>query len=115
MSETPHADELAAMTDAELIEDAAANYYGVVDEIARRVVEKLGRSVIPSVIPAEIGQLIRDAAGHGGFQWRYSIPLMGPNSLITQWYMQPNGSLRLELLNPNGEMFWRGTFEIADE
>ena len=60
--------------------------------------------------------MIREAAeAYGGFQYRNVIPLIGPLCIITHWYMQPNGSPQLELLDYNGQTFWRGNFELAND
>ena len=86
----------------------------MVDAIADRIVEKLAASVIPSSIPAEIGQLIRDACKHGGSMYRHVIPLAGPMAIFANYRMNPDGTLNFELQDTNGCPFWHGTFRPAE-
>lgn len=84
------------------------------ESFAAAVVEKLGASVIPSSIPAEVGDWIREAVKHGGCVYRYMIPMGGATALFTDWRVNPDGTLNLELQDTNGRPFWRGTFRPAE-
>ena len=84
------------------------------DELADRIVERLSASVVPSSIPAEAGQWVRDTAKHGSLVWRFSIPMAGATALLTDWRLNPDGTITLELQDTNACPFWRGTFRPAD-
>ena len=84
------------------------------ESFAAAVVEKLSASVIPSSIPAEVGQWVRATATHGSFWWQFSIPMAGATSMGTRWKLHPDGTIGLELTDTNGQIFWRGTFRPAE-
>lgn len=77
------------------------------------IVEKLGQSVIPSSIPAHIGEWLRSVASHGAWCYTYMIPLGGSNAIRADWRVNPDGTLNLELQDTSGQPFWRGTFHPA--
>jgi hypothetical protein len=84
------------------------------EPFAAAIVEKLGASVIPSSIPAEIGEWIRRTAEHNSYVWRFSIPMAGATCMCTDWTLNPDGTINLELQDTNGRRFWRGTFRPAE-
>lgn len=81
-----------------------------VRQIADAVVEKIGVSVIPSSLPAHIGQMLRETAKYGAYQYVYMLPGGGPYALSVQFVVNPDGTLNMELRDPSGCAFWRGTF-----
>jgi hypothetical protein len=80
-----------------------------IEEIAKEVVARLGGAVIPSVLPAYVGEAVR-AAAPSQVHWMNNIPLRGPLCISTYWVLMPNGELHLELRDWQGQTFWRGTF-----
>lgn len=80
------------------------------EDIAVRVIKGLGQSVIPSVIPAYIGDMIRDVTKHDQLKWRHSIPLAGAMCICVDWTLNADGTVNLELQDSYGQSFWRGTF-----
>jgi hypothetical protein len=102
------------MSDAELIEDAARSA-GEIEQLADLIVEKLNQSVIPSAIPAEIGEWIRETCGHSQFYYRHMIPMSGPTCIHAEWKLNPDGTINLQLQDTNARPFWFGTFRPADE
>lgn len=130
MSNTPDADRLAAMSDAELIQAAADSQraaletvahlkpdlldddeLAMADAIADRITAKLGGSVISSSLPAYVGDLIRDACKEHQFQQISQLYLPGPYAIAVYWVLSPDGTLMQEMRDHNGQMFWRGTFQ----
>jgi hypothetical protein len=77
--------------------------------IAERVIEALGVSTVPASWPAEVGDLIRNAAGSGAFIQRSLINL-GPYQLVADWTANPDGTMRLQMFNHVNQPFWLGTF-----
>jgi hypothetical protein len=84
------------------------------ESFAAAVVEKLSASVMPSSIPAEIGEWVRQTAEHGSYVWRFSIPMAGATAMCTDWTLNPDGTIQLELQDTCGRRFWRGTFRPAE-
>jgi hypothetical protein len=84
------------------------------ESFAAAVVEKLSASVIPSSIPAAVGEWIRRTAEHNSYVWRFSIPMAGATCMCTDWTLNPDGTINLELQDTNGRRFWRGTFRPAE-
>jgi hypothetical protein len=82
----------------------------ILELVADRVAEKLGQSVIPSSFPAEIGDWIREASKYGARLYRQTIPMNGPTAIFTEWRVNPDGTLNLQLQDTNGSPFWNGTF-----
>lgn len=81
--------------------------------IAMKVVEKLDGPVISSVLPAAAGEWLRQAAEHGHRWQSYVIYLNGPNCLTTQWIINTDGTLQLEIRGPDNSIIWRGVFHPA--
>jgi hypothetical protein len=79
------------------------------EPFAAAVVEQLGASVISSSFPAHIGELLRETAQYGSYQYVHMLP-GGARSLCVQYVINPDGTLNLEFQEPNGTAFWRGTF-----
>lgn len=111
MSDTPAADALAAMSDAELIE-AAAGARDSVDVLAAAIARHLDAGTL--AIPAHVGEMVKRGAKAGGYQYRQVIPMAGPEGMLTDWRLHPDGSMQLELLDMNSRPFWRGTFRPAE-
>jgi hypothetical protein len=84
------------------------------EPFAAAIVEKLGASVIPSSIPFHIGERIREVCSHGARFQTNTIYLGGPNVILEDWTLNPDGTLRLELRDDRGNTFWRGTFRPAE-
>lgn len=84
------------------------------DEIAEKIVSRLTGSVISSAFPTWVGEYVRNSTG--GHQWEasYWLPLMGSAGIQTRWVFESDGAIRLELANPSGANFWRGTFRPTD-
>jgi hypothetical protein len=78
--------------------------------IADAVVARLGGSVISSALPAHVGAMIRRAAQGGNRIQTNQIYLRGPDYLITDWWMEADGTLRLEMRGRDGSFVWRGVF-----
>jgi hypothetical protein len=76
---------------------------------AEAIVRRLGASVIPSSFPAHIGELLRETARFGSYQYVHMLP-GGAHSLSVQYVINPDGTLNMEFQEPNGSPFWRGTF-----
>jgi hypothetical protein len=85
-----------------------------IQALAKAVVAELGGPVISSSIPAEIGQWLRDTAKHGSLIWRFSIPMTGATAMLTDWSLNPDGTITLELQDTNARTFWRGTFRPVE-
>jgi hypothetical protein len=83
-------------------------------DIAHLIVEKLSASVIPSSLPAHIGDWVRRTAKHNSMLWCFSIPMADATALLTDWQLNPDGTIQLELRDTNGQRFWRGTFRPAE-
>jgi hypothetical protein len=108
MPETPIADRLAAMTDAELIEDAARQSWTC--ELGHPI---RGDGTHVSAIPAAIGEGIRKTCGHGQLLYRHMIPMNGPTCIHAEWKLSPDGTMILQLQDTNGCPFWNGVFRPA--
>lgn len=114
------AERLAALSDAELINEAAVQPQildvldpediAIIDRLASTLADKLNGSVISSSFPAEIGDWIRKAHEYGGRIWRNSIPMVGPTAMCVETQFNPDGTMMLALQDTNGQTFWRGTF-----
>jgi hypothetical protein len=85
----------------------------VITEIAGRVIEALSASVIPSSIPADIGNQIRETTKSGSYYWTHTIPLMAGRCIIAAFQLNPDGTLHLEFRDWTNCPFWRGTFRPA--
>jgi hypothetical protein len=83
-------------------------------ELAKALAAELGGSVISSSLPAEIGQWVRETAQYNGMVWRFSIPMSGATSLLTDWRLNPDGTIILELQDTTARTFWRGTFRPVE-
>jgi hypothetical protein len=81
-----------------------------IGEIAGEVVARLGGAVIPSVLPAYIGEAVREAAGNGTRLWNSPVYLSGPCMISMMTTLMPSGELHLEMRDWQGQTFWRGTF-----
>lgn len=79
------------------------------------IVEKLGQSTISSVLPAHIGDWIRETAKHRQVFWTNSIPMASPGGMVQNWMLNPDGTMMLELRDVNNQIFWYGTFRPAGE
>jgi hypothetical protein len=95
-------------------QDEADDSYEI-HEVARLmaglVVKELRGSVISSSFPAEIGGWIRQTAEHHALLWTHTIPMRPSGTcILTDWRLNPDGTLQLELRDSNGMTFWRGTF-----
>jgi hypothetical protein len=112
--EIPTIDQLAEMSEAEMIEFIEGLVETVTDDIADRVAAKLGQSVIPSSFPAEIGKWIRESARYGAMLWRHTIPMKGPTAIFAEYRFNPDGTFNLQFQDTNGCRFWDGTFRPAD-
>jgi hypothetical protein len=84
------------------------------DRMADRVIDKLNASVIPSSFPARVGEWLREVAKNSVYFYRGVIPLCGPNGIIMDWRINPDGTINLELQEMNGCAFWHGTFRPAE-
>lgn len=82
----------------------------VIGEIADAVVEKLNGSVISSVLPAFIGDWVRKTCEQNQLLYRHMIPMRGPTVMMTEWRLNTDGTILLDLQDTNGQTFWRGTF-----
>jgi hypothetical protein len=85
------------------------------ESFAAAVVEKLSASVIPSSLPARVGDWIRQTAQYNSLLWTHTIP-MNPagTAMIMEWRLNPDGTLNLELRDSTGQTFWRGTFQPVE-
>jgi hypothetical protein len=92
------------------VRDPAPTGTILAEDIAARVIKGLGQSVIPSVIPARIGEKIREACSHGSALWVQTIPLAGAYCLSISYRLNPDGTINLEFHDWSGQIFWRGTF-----
>lgn len=97
------------MAELELDDDDRA----AIDLIAERILARMDGSVIPSSIPAEIGELVRATAARNAFVWIHSVPLTGPNAMTVEWRLNPDGTIHQEMRGSDGVPFWRGTFRPA--
>ncbi len=79
-------------------------------ELAKAMAAELGGSVISSSLPAEVGDWVRQTATHGSFVWRSSIPMSGATAILTDWRLNPDGTIILELQDTCARPFWHGTF-----
>ena len=84
-------------------------------ELAKALAAELGGSIISSTFPAAIGEWVRQTARQSAVNWRFSIPMSGSTGLLTDWRLNPDGTIILELQDTNAQMFWRGTFRPAEE
>ena len=94
--------------------DADGTVSVAAESFAAAVVEKLSASVIPSSFPARVGDRLREVAKNSAYFYRGVIPLSGPNGIIMDWRINPDGTINLELQEMNGCPFWRGTFRPAE-
>ena len=85
----------------------------VADTVAELVLQELGKSVIPLVIPAHIGDRIRESARWQVTRWTHMVSLAGADALRMEYTLSPDGSLPLEMQEANGTRFWHGTFRPA--
>jgi hypothetical protein len=70
--------------------------------------EKILATREPLSIPEHAGELVREIARYGGFRYMQHL---GYGSFITaDWQLNPDGTIALELQEPNGTPFWRGIF-----
>lgn len=83
------------------------------DAVAESLAEKLMGPLVPSSIPADVSQAIARAAGYGMHQQKNVIYLAGPESLIADYRLYPDGRLALELATDRGDIFWTGIFRPA--
>jgi hypothetical protein len=98
------------MTEVPLPELAAAAGRVDLDELADKIVARLGGSVISSAIPASVGEWLRAAVGDYPFQFSHLIPLNYGHYLSAVYHIGSDGAIRLEFLDEHGSWFWRGTF-----
>ena len=85
-------------------------------DIAERIAVALrDEHVIPAGLPAYIGQAIRAGNGGQNRNWTHTIPLAGPDCIITAWTLMAEGGLHLELKDSYGQIFWQGTFRPVPE
>ena len=85
-----------------------------IQELARALAAELGGSVISSSFPAEIGDWVKQVAMYNSVFWRFSIPMQGGTALLTDWRLNPDGTIILELQDTNARPFWRGTFRPTE-
>jgi hypothetical protein len=83
--------------------------------VAGMVIDKLSASVIPSSFPPEIGEWIAGTARYSSLLWTHTIPMNPPGTcMLTDWKLNPDGTMQLELRDSSGFTFWRGTFRPAE-
>lgn len=100
---------------ADVTETAHMGRAELAGDIAGLVVEKLRGSVISSSFPAKVGGWIRQTAEHHTLLWTHTIPMNPPGTcLLTDWRLNPDGTLQLELRDSTGLTFWRGTFRPVE-
>lgn len=85
------------------------------DELADKVVTRLNGSVISSAFPASIGKYIRGCTNGHSMLWSHWLPLRGPDGVQATYVFEVDGVMRLELADPSGFTFWRGTFRPEKE
>jgi hypothetical protein len=129
MPETPHADRLAAMSDAELIEDAARQSWtcelghpirgngthlrtenladhAISGDLEHRLAE-LERKVNHAELPESVVQWFAELAKHGAVTGSYSIPCGVPYGPVLQYSIYPDGRLWLQVCDFNLASIWR--------
>lgn len=80
------------------------------DAFADRVADRLREPMISAAIPAEVGQLFREAAKHGPWKFMNVMPLHCGWGIRADWTVNVDGSLTVRLEHLSGELFWQGTF-----
>jgi hypothetical protein len=87
----------------------------IVELVADRIVATLGQSVIPSSIPAAIGEWIKKTSEHRSWEWTHVIPMQPPGSGLALWWrFNPDGTINMEMRDTAGWIFWRGTFRPVE-
>lgn len=85
------------------------------DALAGKIAGHLRGPMVSTVLPDEIAALIRDAARHGSRLQIQAIHLgSGPDCLLADWTLIPDGTLLLKLGGPEGLIFWQGQFRPAE-
>lgn len=87
------------------------------DDIARLagatagvLVDKLAGPLVPSSIPASVGQDIAEAASEGQRIQTHPIYLAGSKCLVVEYRLEADGRLMIELRREDHSTFWSGVF-----